>query len=207
MLRVMKSNSSNAPAISRHAPIACRQTPGEQGSSRLEINLIFTDQQATLFALEAVESLSRDLGACIRLRATTVVPYALPVDEPPVSVVFLESSLFDLISRLERDGFEATAHLYFCRDREKALLQVLAPNALVVIGAKKRWWPTDASRLVKTLRSAGRRVVFVDSTRRTNRRSAEGKQAGTTSSPVHSVPSFGSGTGSKDRFRDQGKRD
>src|SRR5690348_9428588 len=109
MLKVMKSNSGNAPASGRHAPIANGQTIGEQGSSRLEINLIFTDQQATLFALQAVESLARNLGACVRLRATTVIPYALPVDEPPVSVAFLESSLFHLISRLERDGFEATA--------------------------------------------------------------------------------------------------
>src|SRR2546427_700732 len=84
-----------------------------------------------------IEYLARDLGACIRLRAAIVVRYPLPVDEPPVSIPFLEHSLFDLIGRLERDGFEASAHLCVCRDRDKALLQVLKRNALVVIGGKK----------------------------------------------------------------------
>jgi hypothetical protein len=139
------------------------QTVTEQTPKRLEVNLIFTNQQVTVRALETVESLARDLGACIRLRATIVVPYPLAVDESPVSIPFLERSLFDMISRLERDGFKATAHLYVCRDRDKALLQVLEPNALVVIGGKRRWWPTDATRLARTLGSQGHRVVFVDS--------------------------------------------
>jgi hypothetical protein len=150
----------------------------EQEPSRLVVNLIFTNQQATVQALESVECLARDLGACIRLRAAIAVPYSLPFDEPAVSAAFLERSLFDLISRFARDGFQATAHLYLCRDREKAFLQVLGPNSLVVIGGRKRWWPTDASRLATGLRSAGHRVVFVDSTGATKRSRAEAKGNG-----------------------------
>jgi hypothetical protein len=177
-------------AAGKPAPLVSWHTVGEQSPSRLEVNLIFTTQQATFCALETVECLARDLGACIRLRAAVVVPYALRVDEPPVSVPFLERSLFDLISRLERDGFEATAHLYFCRDREKALLQVLEPNALVVIGGKKRWWPTDTTRLAKALRSAGHRVIFVASSTRNKRTRAEEKAD---SLPVHSPRTVSSG--------------
>lgn len=163
MVRVMRSSVSNAATSGTPAPRVSWQTATERAPKRLEVNLIFTNQRATARALETVESLARDLGASIRLRATVVVPYQLSVDEPPVSVPFLERALFDLISGLERDGFEASAHLYFCRDRDKALLQVLEPNALVIIGGKKRWWPTDATRLARTLRAEGHRVIFVDS--------------------------------------------
>jgi len=128
---------------------------------RLEVNLVFTDAQTTAGALATVESLARDLGACIRLRAPVVVPRQLPLDESPVSVRFIEGCLADLASRLEHDGFESTAHVYLCRDQGEALLQVLSPNSLLVVGGKGRWWPTRLVSLVKVLRSKGHRVVFV----------------------------------------------
>jgi hypothetical protein len=190
MVMAMKSTLSNPATTAKPAPLVGWQSAGEQNPRRLEINLIFTTQQATLRALETVECLARDLGACVRLRAAILVPYQLPVEESPVSVPFLERSLFELISRLERDGFEATAHLYFCRDREKALLQVLDPNALVVIGGKKRWWPTDATRIAKALRSGGHRVIFVDISKRNKRAYTEGKRD---CLPVHSPPSVDTG--------------
>ncbi len=191
MVRVMRSTWNSTVNAGAAAPLVSWHTAGDQEPSRLEVNLIFTNQKATLCALETVESLARDLGAFIRLRATIVVPYALPVDEPPVSIPFLERSLFNLINRLERDGFEATAHLYFCRDREKALLQVLEQNALVVIGGRKRWWPTDADRLVRALRSAGHRVIFVDSRSGNKRISAAEKRDVSTNLPVDSPLSLG----------------
>jgi hypothetical protein len=195
MVKVMRSNLSDAvTATSRPAPLVTWQTVTDESPSRLEVNLIFTTQQATLYALETVECLARDLRACIRLRAAVIVPYPLAADESPVSIPFLERSLFDLISRLERDGFEATAHLYFCRDREKTLLEVLEPNALVVIAGKKRWWPTETSRLAKAFRSEGHRVIFVDASRRNKRTPTEEKRD---SLPVRSprlVPSGNPGT-------------
>ena len=191
MVRVLRSTwSTIATAAATPAPLVSWQTAGDQEPSQLEVNLIFTNRQATVCALETVESLARDLGACIRLRAAIVVPYPLPVDEPPVSIPFLEHSLCDLIGRLERHGFEASAHLYVCRDREKALLQVLKRNALVVIGGKKRWWPTAASRLAKVLRSKGHRVVFVDYKRGNKRFCAEEKGEGSAGLPVHLPPAI-----------------
>jgi hypothetical protein len=143
-------------------PLVSQSSAAEQEPKRLEVNLIFTEPQTTAAALETVESLARDLGACVRLRAAIVVPFQLALDEPPVSIRFIEARLADLVSRLGRDGFESTAHVYLCRDQSDALLQVLCPNSLVVIGGKNRWWPTRASRLAKMLRSKGHRVFFVD---------------------------------------------
>jgi hypothetical protein len=133
----------------------------EQGVGQLEVNVIFTDPVATAAALQYAASLVQDLAGCIRLRAPIVVPLRLPLDESPVSVRFMEQRLSDLVRRLDRDAIEASVHLYLCRDRLETLLQVLSPDSLVVIGGRKRWWPTAESRMAKILRSKGHRVVFV----------------------------------------------
>ena len=156
----LKTSLVGGTAAQSSRPLVSRDATDHE-PKRLEVNLVFTDAQTTAGALATVESLARDLGACIRLRAPLVVPRQLPLDEPPVSVRFVEGWLAELVSRLERDGFESTAHVYLCRDLAGALLQVLSPNSLLVVGGKSRWWPTRWSHLAKVLRSQGHRVVFV----------------------------------------------
>jgi hypothetical protein len=131
------------------------------GPKRLEVNVVFTDPQATAAALKTAGSLARDLGACIRVRAAIAVPHALPLDRPLVSAGFIEELLSDLVCRLELDAFEPSVHLYLCRDQVETLLQALSPNSLVVIGGRKHWWPTAERRVAKGLRSKGHRVVFI----------------------------------------------
>lgn len=142
-------------------PSVTREAPEGIGPGRLEVNVIFTDPQATVAALKAAGSLARDLEARIRIRAAIAVPYTLPLDKPPVCAGFIEKLLFDLVCRLDLDAFEPSIHLYQCRDRVETLLRVLSPNSLVVIGARKHWWPTAESRVAKALRSKGHRVVFI----------------------------------------------
>lgn len=127
----------------------------------LEVNVIFTGVESTAMALKAAESFARELGAGIRLRAGLVVPVQLPLDQPLVSVEFLERSLRALVERSEPDGLERTIHLYVCRDWIDVLSGVLKPDSIVVIGARKRWWPTAASRLVRALRANRNRVMVV----------------------------------------------
>ncbi len=82
--------------------------------------MIFTDPCATAAALKTAGSLARDLGACIRIHAAIAVPYPLPLDQPPVSVAFIERLLTNLVCRLEQKGnFEPTARLYLCRDQSR----------------------------------------------------------------------------------------
>lgn len=128
---------------------------------RFEVNVIFTDPQATVAALKAAGSLARDLGACIRVRAAISVPYTLPLDNPPVSVPFTERLLFDLVCRFGQSDVEPSIDLYLCRDQVETLLRVLKPNSLLVIGGRKHRWPTAERRMANALRSKGHRVVFV----------------------------------------------
>jgi hypothetical protein len=156
----MKGQSNGAIAKPTRPPVSWETAEG-LGPGRLEVNVIFTDPQATLVALKTAGSLARDLGACIRLRAAIAVPYALPLDKPPVSVRFTEGLVFDLVCRLELATFEPSVHLYLCRHQIETFLQVLRPNSLVVIGGRKRWWPPAERRMAKALRSKGHRVVFI----------------------------------------------
>jgi hypothetical protein len=156
----MKTQSNSAIAKPSQPSISCGRAEG-QGPGELEVNVVFTDQQATILALKTAESLARDLGACIRMRAAIAVPYPLPVDKPPVPVSFTRRLLSALICNLEQGAFEPTIDLYLCRDRRGALLKVLKPNSLVIIGGRKRWWATPERRMADALRSKGHQVVFV----------------------------------------------
>jgi hypothetical protein len=157
---VMKDQCNSAIAKPARPSVSWETAEG-LGSGRLEVNVIFTDPQATAAALKTAGSLARDLGACTRVRAAIAVPYALPLDKPPVSVRFTEGLLSDLVCRLELGTFEPSVHLYLCRDQVETLLQALRPNSLVVIGGRKHWWPTAERRMARALRSKGHRIVFV----------------------------------------------
>ena len=156
----MKNQSSTT--ITKPArPSVSRETAEGPGPGRLEVNVIFTDPQATVAALKTAGSLARDLGACIRLRAAIAVPYTLPLDKPPVSVPFIERLLSDLVCRLDRTPSSPAFTCICVGIRSKLFCRVLRPNSLVVIGGRKHWWPTAESRMAKALRSKGHRVVFV----------------------------------------------
>jgi len=137
-------------------------TTAGPASEPLEVNVIFTEWQSTSAASRAAESFARGLGACIRLRAPIVVPMPLPLDQPPVSIHFMEQRLRDLIGQPDPDGPDVAVDLYVCRDWLGTLLQELKPNSLVVMGGREHWWPTRASRMARALGANGHRVAFVN---------------------------------------------
>ena len=132
-------------------------------SGPLAVNVIFTDVQSTAASLKFAQSFARELGASISLRAAVAVPFQLPLDQPQISVAFLQDAMRELVAQLKSETFDPTIHLYLCRDRVWALSQVLKPNSLVVIAGRKRWWPTAETRMARALRAKGHRVIFVDS--------------------------------------------
>ncbi len=143
-----------------------QRTAGETsegcGDEKLQINVIFTTPQATLAALNAAALMANDLDARIRLVAPQLIPYAYPLERPPVKIEFMERKLSDLVRRSPHCDLVSNVHLYLCRDRSETMLEVLEPNSLIVIGGKKRWWPTEESRLARSLKSAGHQVIFAE---------------------------------------------
>jgi hypothetical protein len=148
--------------------IGCTTRPGspihgfpDSESRSLEVNVIFTDRDATAQALAVAAKLVSNLSGCIRLRAAVAVPRGLPLEHPQISVPFIENVLQQLVSELNSEEFQTSAHVYLCRNPFETLPDVLPPNSLVVIAERKRPWPTTGSRLRKHLQLHGHRVLIV----------------------------------------------
>lgn len=123
----------------------------------LELQVVFNDVGGARNVLAAIAFYARGLEARIRLLAAQVVPYPLPLAEPPVQTAFLERNLASLACSQE---IATSVELYLCRDRNQTIRQVLQPESIVVIGARRRWWPDAESRLAKLLRNDGHRVIL-----------------------------------------------
>jgi hypothetical protein len=134
----------------------------EERQSNLNISVIFTAVDSTLAALKCAARLADNLGARISLVVTQVVPYALPLDRPPVSREFNERR-FRVIAGESR--VKASVTVYLCRDQIATLKAVLKPRSLVVVGGRKHGWSrawatTPEKRLARELRRAGHEVIF-----------------------------------------------
>jgi len=132
--------------------------PGTPAPSeaRLEITVLFTSVEPTVAALRRAGELASQLNGRITLVVPQVVPYPLPLASPPVARDFNERR-FRVIA--EESRAETTVQVYLCRDRYVTLESVLAERSLVVIGMRRRWWPTAEKRLIERLRKAGHEVV------------------------------------------------
>jgi hypothetical protein len=123
----------------------------------LEVIVIFTDASGTQAALEMAEGLAQKLEARIRLLMPYEVPYALPLTKPAVPVEFLEGQIRNLACKTH---LEVAAHIYLCRDKRRILELLLRPHSLIVVGGKKRWWPTSAQELAQSLQRSGHQVIL-----------------------------------------------
>jgi hypothetical protein len=130
---------------------------GEEVDQKLNIAVVFTSVESTLAALKEAGNLANSLGARIRLVVPQVVPYPLPLETPPVLVEFNENRFRVMASE---SPVETSVQVYLCRDRFETLTSALKPGSIVVLGAKKRWWPTNDKRLARRLRRAGYEVLF-----------------------------------------------
>jgi hypothetical protein len=126
--------------------------------SGLNIVVIFTTVDATVSALNRAATLAESLGARITLVSPQVVPYPLPLTSPPVLLDFQERRLREIAAESRVD---VRVQLYLCRDELETLKRVLKPKSIVVIGGRRRWWPTREQRLAHKLRS-DHEVVFAE---------------------------------------------
>jgi len=129
-----------------------------EAEHRLSVTVVFTTVPATLVALRRGAQLAHDLGAQIRILVPHVVPYPLPIDrsqaDPEFKVRRFRTTSVDGAVKTQID-------VRLCRDPRKAVMQTLCPQSVVLIGGRKRWWPTRETRLAKLLSIAGHHVIFV----------------------------------------------
>jgi hypothetical protein len=121
--------------------------------------VVFTSLDWTLKALEKAREIAEPVEANIVVAAVQVVPFPLPLDRPPVPMEFL-------VRRFEEKANEfpegTQIQVYLCRNPMEAFKRILKPNCPVVIGLRKRWWPTRYGRLARKLRRAGYDVILAE---------------------------------------------
>ena len=135
------------------------QPQAEEAESRLNIGVIFTSVPETLAALRRAGELASRLNARITLVVAQVVPYPAPLESPPVLIEFNENRFRVIASE---SAVETTVRVHLCRDRWEALKLILQPRSLVVLGGRRRWWPTEESGLARKLRRGGHQVILTE---------------------------------------------
>ena len=143
--------------VLRPATVHPAQPIGVEADQRLNIAVVFTSVESTLAALKEAGNLASSLGARITLVVPQVVPFPLPLETPPVLVEFNENRFLVMASE---SPVETSVQIFLCRDRFETLASVLKPGSIVVVGGRKRWWPTKEETLARQLRRAGYEVVF-----------------------------------------------
>ena len=129
----------------------------------LPITVLYTTREGTLAALKASAVLARDLEVALGLLITEVVPFRLPLDRPRVSVEFLKRRQEALVAEAGLEGGEISVQICICRDTKETLGRLLPAPSLIVLGGRRRWWPTREQRLETFLARLGHQVVFIDS--------------------------------------------
>ena len=147
------------PNVSSATPV-----PETAVGGRLEVVVIHTAIPATLQALKIAATLAQGLSAQIRLLVPQVVPYAVPLDSPPVPISFLERR-FRVVA--QKSATETSVEIILCRELLPALQALLRPRSLVVLGERStRWWrlpwPGAERKLARRLRRLGHQVVFAE---------------------------------------------
>lgn len=127
----------------------------EVSGSSLEVVVLHTEPKETLRALKMAADLAHGL-APIRLLAVQVVPYPLSLDAPQVSAEFLERRFLGIT----RDAaVDAVVDIRLGRDAGPVIECGLSPRSVVVLGGRRRHWPTATTRLARRLERLGHQVV------------------------------------------------
>jgi hypothetical protein len=131
----------------------------ELQEQKLNVTVVFTSIKATVAAMKKAGTLAESLGARITLVVPQVVPFPLELTSPPVLLEFQERRFREIA---ERSPVEINVKLYLCRDEMETAKTILKPHSLVVVGGRRRFWPTREKALARMLRRAGHEVVFIE---------------------------------------------
>ena len=127
---------------------------------KLNVHVVFTTLDGAKTAFRLAGKLARDLGARVTVLAAQVVPYPLPLERPPIAIEFTERALLRMVSEEE---VETAIEVRLCRDSGETIREALAPESVVVMSRRRRWWPMREWMLAWRLRRDGHHVIYADS--------------------------------------------
>jgi hypothetical protein len=127
----------------------------------LRITVVHTTSEGTVAALRAAASLAKNLCGQIDVQVHEPVPIHFTLQRPHVPASFIEGRLLALMAQAGICTDEVSIHVWFCRSQRPSLADTLAPQSLVVMGGKTRWWNWHDRNLARWLRRQGHQVVLV----------------------------------------------
>lgn len=124
------------------------------------MSVVFTSVDATLAAIRVARRFAEAMGTGVTLVHFQPVAFAAPLEAPP-GLSPVETDAFR--AHLEAEGGGDTrVRVFVCRDPRRMMSLALGAHSLVVIGGRRRWWPTRANRWRRLLEAQGHWVIFVD---------------------------------------------
>jgi hypothetical protein len=126
-----------------------------------QIYVVFTGPEETLRAIRVAGQLASAIGAGVTVIHFRAIGFGAPLDHP-AGLSPVETETFR--ARLAAEDGGACARVCLCRDARQAIRSVLDRRSLIVIGCRRRWWPTSSDRWRRTLEAQGYLVVLVGET-------------------------------------------
>jgi hypothetical protein len=155
---VMTSMTPLSPTTRQPAPPSAR-TPDNHDLRTNAVYVVYTSTDETFAALRIAGGFANALSVPLILVHYRTVPYPLAVDSPTgVSPIHSE----EFLCRLRVEHIDAQSRVYLCRSDRRAIGAALNMPSLVVVGGRRRWWPTKAERWRRALETAGHYVIFVE---------------------------------------------
>ena len=157
----MKGNHSRSAILDRSDDAGWGRGFEPTSSSRLHVIVVQTSEEGTVAALAAAAHLAKNLCAQIMLVAAEAVPIHFSLERPHVSADFLKRRLYRLICDAGIGDEEVTVQVLLRRSRKRALVDLLVPRSLLVIGGVSHWWKQEC-RMARWLKQRGHHVIFVN---------------------------------------------
>jgi hypothetical protein len=123
------------------------------GSRKIPVTVVFTSIEGTLAALNAAAFLSKGLAAQIVVLATEVVTFRYLHQGLADSMSFYQRLCEAMVKEARLQDVAIEVHL--CRRQVECLEAKLRPRSIVLIGARKCWWPWRERELERALRQRG----------------------------------------------------
>ncbi|HXB73075.1 MAG TPA: hypothetical protein VNY05_32865 [Candidatus Acidoferrales bacterium] len=130
----------------------------ETAVEEMEVVVPYTEWAITDALLKRAAALTAGLNVRLTLVAVHTIPY--PADFPgPASVhAHLVEQLQNLAGRCT---LPVQAQVVMARSREEGFRYILRPDSMVLLGTRKRLWPTSEERLAKMFVADGHKVALV----------------------------------------------
>lgn len=124
----------------------------------LRVVVAYTRPAVAAETVAAALAMTAGLSATVVVAGVHVIPYPAPFHCPALVREHLEARLQ---RAAERAGDSAQAVLVLARSQEEGFRHAVRDGGSIVIGTRRRWWPTRETRLARRLKAAGCKVLLV----------------------------------------------